>query len=211
MLDLAGSRQWEGSKYDSDEHRGINPLPPAPPSKASISWSPYCVANSTPPLPFSALRGQNPPQNPRRPPQHGQNTSSPLPKPSAQPTPSPNSSQSQDYTTFPQNPHRVFTGHLSKLVVRDGEGATKFVNVRFAGSPSIPSRQTKSLHKCLDQLPTNSKAQRGEGGMESSSSRKQRERIFFFNPPARRLNGLAKRVENYNKSSEAGGKPEAVE
>ncbi len=43
--------------------------------------------------------------------------------------------QSQDYTTF-QAILTDFSTDLAKLVVRDGEGATKFVTIRIAGSPT---------------------------------------------------------------------------
>ena len=43
--------------------------------------------------------------------------------------------QSQDYTTF-QAILTDFSTDLAKLIVRDGEGATKFVTIRIIGSPT---------------------------------------------------------------------------
>lgn len=48
---------------------------------------------------------------------------------------SPLESQSEDYSTF-QAILTDFSTDLAKLIVRDGEGATKFVTIRIAGSPT---------------------------------------------------------------------------
>ena len=48
---------------------------------------------------------------------------------------SPLSSQSRDYATF-QVALTEFSTDLAKLIVRDGEGATKFVTIRVTGSPT---------------------------------------------------------------------------
>ena len=53
-------------------------------------------------------------------------------------TPCSSTSQSLDYTTFLKI-LTDFAGNLAKLVVRDGEGATKFVTIRVSGSPSYPA------------------------------------------------------------------------
>lgn len=51
-----------------------------------------------------------------------------------------NSTQSNDYVAM-QEVLTSFTQSLSQLVVRDGEGATKFVTVRIKNSPDYPSAQ----------------------------------------------------------------------
>ena len=48
---------------------------------------------------------------------------------------SPLKSQSQDYSAF-QKTLTNFSTDLAKLIVRDGEGATKFVTIRITGSPT---------------------------------------------------------------------------
>lgn len=47
-------------------------------------------------------------------------------------------SQSDDFVAF-QRMLIAFTANLAKLVVRDGEGASKFITIRVRGSPSYPA------------------------------------------------------------------------
>lgn len=47
-------------------------------------------------------------------------------------------SQSDDFVAF-QRTLVEFMAHMAKLVVRDGEGATKFMTIRVRGSPSYPA------------------------------------------------------------------------
>ena len=47
-------------------------------------------------------------------------------------------SQSDDFVTF-QRTLIEFMADMAKLVVRDGEGATKFITIRVRGSPSYPA------------------------------------------------------------------------
>jgi glutamate N-acetyltransferase/amino-acid N-acetyltransferase len=47
-------------------------------------------------------------------------------------------SQSDDFVAF-QRTRIEFMADMAKLIVRDGEGATKFITIRVRGSPSYPA------------------------------------------------------------------------
>lgn len=141
MLDLAGSRRWAGSKYPPPN---MATLPGTLCTDASISpstlhrlltsaigqiFQKHLPSTGTCPQTTPSLSSPTGPQADSI-------------KPTTLPPPPSSSSQSQDHTTFLKT-LTAFVGNLSKLVVRNCEGATKLVIVHVRRQRFIPSRQTK--------------------------------------------------------------------